>query len=1360
VPIPHPFIGLILDPFDYAPYVGSTVSVNGLPRCQAGTGGYALPPHIPIGGVFVKPPGNECEAFMGSSTVLADGEPLTYLGLPALSCSDVGMPPPPRAGKKGAPKSMALPTSVVLAIPLGAPVLVGGAPTISMTAMAFKAALAGLGKLKALASRSKRMKALAARMHRRAAKVMDRLGVPTSWRNRVHRAICAVTGHPVDVATGKLFTESPDFELPGPIPLRWRRLWLSTSVYAGPLGLGWHHDYDLALIEDRELDVVGIRLADGRGLACPRLPIGGSYFDRAERVTVLRDQRGYGMWTLERHCYRFGPAGSGGDVQRLVAIEDVHGNAIRFEYDAGDRLVRIIDSAGRTLNLSHDDDGRIVEIRAPHPDDPSREFSAMRYAYDRGGRMTEAHDALARRHAYGWQGPLLVTEQGPSGLQFDFEWDGTGPEARCVRTWGSARLLDRRIRYLDGLTEVEDSGGAITRYQVADGLAIAITDPCGGVWQREYTEFSQIAALIDPLGRRREFDYDERGNLIAVREPDGSSMLLAWSERDELLRVIDRNGGWWQWRYDQRQRVVERLDPAGGRQLWSYEGGWLTGIGDPLGNLTSFGWDQHGNVTGIRSATGATERWRYDALGRPIEYIDARGGVEQRSYDLRGQLIAVTNPEGRVASARYDAQGNLIEAKVGEFNARFEYVGTGKLARRTVGEQRLSFVYDLEERLREVVDATGQRHRFELDPNGAVIGETDFGGRTLRYRRDAAGRMIERTNGSGQTTNFEYDPCGRVIRKTLGDGSVHRFRYRGDGRMIAADNGVAALELELDPFGRVLVERQGEHWVASEYDAAGRRTRVRSSLGGETRLLRDRGGAVIRLDHHDGARAWVCEFERDLQGLERERRMPGGVTSSWQHDLLGRPQRHELRGADGEQLIRSYTWAGGDRLAAIDDALLGSESFGHDALGAVVWARRGHDFELRLRDACRNLFESEDRGARGYGPGGELLRDGTSTRRYDADGRLIEKRRADGATWAYEWDAADQLRAVIRPDGRRVEFAYDALGRRIEKRFDGIVTRYLWNGSTLLHEWREGEVAELPGPFAKIVERPPARALLSASNRPRGPPRAITWVHEGGFAPIARLEAGGAALAIVCDHRSAPLHAYDEDGRRCWSARLDLAGRLHVVPAAANQDPDPEQARATIPFRFAGQYEDVETGLYYNRFRYYDPEASAYLSPDPAGLFGGLSRYAFVNDPHARWDPFGLNPSDIALGLQMTKKTFEIPGMPPIVGTDPEALDKFAANPAGDGSVKATSWRGFDNVQGVPDAELGPHIQKAMNDAERIHFNLEGMNNVDDIARSPDPKLFKPPSTNWELATVLSDPDLKKKTTFYDGPGKVRPCPG
>ena len=57
------------------------------------------------------------------------------------------------------------------------------------------------------------------------------------------------------------------------------------------------------------------------------------------------------------------------------------------------------------------------------------------------------------------------------------------------------------------------------------------------------------------------------------------------------------------------------------------------------------------------------------------------------------------------------------------------------------------------------------------------------------------------------------------------------------------------------------------------------------------------------------------------------------------------------------------------------------------------------------------------------------------------------------------------------------------------------------------------------------------------------------------------------------------------------------------------------------------QYEDVETGLYYNRFRYFDPEVGGYVSQDPIGLAGGLQLYGYVNDP-LRWiDPWGLEPT-------------------------------------------------------------------------------------------------------------------------------------
>ncbi|MGG1926752.1 RHS repeat-associated core domain-containing protein [Enterobacter soli] len=66
-------------------------------------------------------------------------------------------------------------------------------------------------------------------------------------------------------------------------------------------------------------------------------------------------------------------------------------------------------------------------------------------------------------------------------------------------------------------------------------------------------------------------------------------------------------------------------------------------------------------------------------------------------------------------------------------------------------------------------------------------------------------------------------------------------------------------------------------------------------------------------------------------------------------------------------------------------------------------------------------------------------------------------------------------------------------------------------------------------------------------------------------------------------------------GRVVWSAMLRSYGQVHHVDTAGiNQ-----------PLRFQGQYHDAESGLYYNRHRYYDPGVGRYLSPDPVGLAGG-----------------------------------------------------------------------------------------------------------------------------------------------------------
>jgi RHS repeat-associated protein len=124
----------------------------------------------------------------------------------------------------------------------------------------------------------------------------------------------------------------------------------------------------------------------------------------------------------------------------------------------------------------------------------------------------------------------------------------------------------------------------------------------------------------------------------------------------------------------------------------------------------------------------------------------------------------------------------------------------------------------------------------------------------------------------------------------------------------------------------------------------------------------------------------------------------------------------------------------------------------------------------------------------------------------------------------------------------------------------------------------------------------------------------ITWIFEPGtFSPAAKL-VGTASYSILCDHLGTPVSMSDGKGKEVWTAKIDLMGGLD----AAKGD------RSACPFRFPGQYEDGETGLYYNRHRYYDSEVGRYISKDPIGLAGGLRPYAYVSDPNTWVDYFGL----------------------------------------------------------------------------------------------------------------------------------------
>jgi RHS repeat-associated protein len=92
---------------------------------------------------------------------------------------------------------------------------------------------------------------------------------------------------------------------------------------------------------------------------------------------------------------------------------------------------------------------------------------------------------------------------------------------------------------------------------------------------------------------------------------------------------------------------------------------------------------------------------------------------------------------------------------------------------------------------------------------------------------------------------------------------------------------------------------------------------------------------------------------------------------------------------------------------------------------------------------------------------------------------------------------------------------------------------------------------------------------------------------------------------------------YDEKGQLVWETHLDIYGKVRTFAGRSLSD---------CPFRYQGQYEDAETGLYYNRFRYYSPEEGIYLSQDPIGMAGAtFSLYSYVKDTNNIFDPLGLD---------------------------------------------------------------------------------------------------------------------------------------
>ncbi len=146
--------------------------------------------------------------------------------------------------------------------------------------------------------------------------------------------------------------------------------------------------------------------------------------------------------------------------------------------------------------------------------------------------------------------------------------------------------------------------------------------------------------------------------------------------------------------------------------------------------------------------------------------------------------------------------------------------------------------------------------------------------------------------------------------------------------------------------------------------------------------------------------------------------------------------------------------------------------------------------------------------------------------------------------------------------------------------------------------------------------------LISETNERGEPIKDYIWLD---YAPIAQIEYDAIADSdtiyyLHTDHLMTPRFATDSGGNIVWRWEGEAFG-----DTLSKSDPDGNGKDVVVNLRFAGQYYDSESQLYYNYFRYYDPTAGRYITSDPIGLDGGLNTYAYVDGNPLYWtDYYGL----------------------------------------------------------------------------------------------------------------------------------------
>jgi RHS repeat-associated protein len=1177
---------------------------------------------------------------------------------------------------------------------------------------------------------------------------------------------CTGTCHSISFSLGSELLRHIDFSLPGAFPIEWSRTYNSRldAYDQGSLGARWVTELSTRF-DCREEGLVFFG-SDGRSHDYPLPKVGLFHYDPIENVTLIRSREDQLLLchgferkeTYVRHGRRYLLAG--------VVLRNGAGIMLHYEHRHGDEsilsdLMTYQDEV--TQVLSHlgtliDDHGRLTGLWEIKDGVPQRQLCS--YQYDTFGNLILAQDENGAAWSYQYEHHLITRYTDRTARGMNIEWQGRGADAKAIREWADDGSFDTRLEWDDNirLTYVTDAYGNETwHYYDILGYTYRIRHPDERSEWFFRDDAKNLVRHVHTDGSTDRFSYDARGNMVEHIRPDDSVEYYAFDDHDQLIKISDAEGGQWQRGYDDRGNLVEAMDPLGNKTEYAYnKAGLPIAIKDANGNEKAIEYNEAGQLTKYVDCSGKASAWAYDARGQMICFTDAAG--QSTEYEYRnGQLVLIKHPDKTEERFERDAEGRLL-AHVDALGqcTTWSYTAAGFVSERVdAAEQSLRYSWDRLGRLVALENENEQRAHFHYDPLGRLLEERGFDGRTTRYQYNPeTGRLDSKFNGQ-RVIKFNFDSMGRLTDRHAnlgGESQSEAYAYDGNGRLVMASNGNSRLNWFHDPAGNLIREHQ--HYLdldkplvavwKHEYDVLNLRIATVRPDGHKVSWLTYGSGHLLglRLDDHD-----LIAYERDDLHREVARHQGNRLLQTQKWDPAGRLQEQLLGHSDDKSTLlkREYKYDAVGQLTEINDTRRGPLAYRYDPVGRLISAVSRLGTETFAFDPASNLLDDAvtqvrrplDQDTPRSKLLDNLLREYAGTHyEYDERGNLIQ-RWHNGSYSRMRWDLFDRM--VNFDDARlSVDFAYDALGRRLYKNSNAHYkerpeagsqwnhneharkqrelgcgfTLFGWDGDNLAWESSPAQADDGTGRTVHYVFEPGtyipvAQAVSNGSIQLSGLPDYVgdytldddpLWNHQP------TVQSFDAIAWYQCDRMGTPLELTDENGEIAWSAHYKAWGEVREQRSARAQ-----QLGLANPIRFQGQYHDVETGLHYNRHRYYDPGVGRFISKDPVGYAGGLNTYAYAPNPTGWIDPLGLTNTPDGTGKTVPMNNLGIPDKSQFA-PKPGITKPYARSSACGPTTAQTA-----SVQGLPCVVCGtvaPKMVADHKDALVVEYYRTGTNDV------------------------------------------------